>query len=97
VDLTWQHLGIMNLGAEVGAMDIGGYLGAMDLGAEVRVYNYTPSTVSSFYSFLFFQTTNINLKHRPSIVPLYQGNLPPFSLFCYVLLIGLGLHFRYHF
>jgi hypothetical protein len=56
VDLTWQHLGVMNLGAEVGAMDIGGYLGA-----KVRVYNYTPSAVSSFYSFLFFQTTNIDL------------------------------------
>jgi hypothetical protein len=29
VDLTWQHLGAMDLGAEVGAMD---------LGAELRVY-----------------------------------------------------------
>jgi hypothetical protein len=85
VDLTWQHLGVMNLGAEVGTMDIGGYLGAMDLGVEVGVYNYTPSPVSSFYSFLFFQMTNMNLKHRlGSIVPLYQGNLHPFSLFCYV-------------
>jgi hypothetical protein len=50
--LTWQHLSARDLGAEVGAMDLGAYL------AEVRVYKYTGSAVSSFYSFLFFQTPN---------------------------------------
>jgi hypothetical protein len=60
----WQHLNTITLGgfgAEVGAMDLATYLGTMDLGANLRVYKYPTSGVSSFYSFLFFQTTNINL------------------------------------
>jgi hypothetical protein len=55
------------------------HLGAITHGADLRVYKYPTSAVSSFYSFLFFQTTNIKLNQRlTSIVPLYQGNLPPF-------------------
>jgi hypothetical protein len=54
----------------------------MDLGAELSGYKYLALTVSSLYSYLFFQTTNINLNQRlGSIVTLYQGNLPPFSSF----------------
>jgi hypothetical protein len=84
--MTWQHLGTITLDVDVGAMDLGAYLGAMDLGAQLYVYKYIPSVVSSFYTFLFFQTTNIKLNHQlGSIIPLYQGNLPPsFFLFCYV-------------
>jgi hypothetical protein len=39
VDLTWQHLGVVDLGAEVGAMD---------LGADLHVYKYTTPVVSFF-------------------------------------------------
>jgi hypothetical protein len=63
----------------------------MDLGADLSGYKYLALVVSSLYSYLFFQTTNINLNQRlGSIVPLYQGISLPFSLFCYVQLIGLG-------
>jgi hypothetical protein len=51
VDLTWQYLGAVDLGAEVGAMDLGADLGAMDLGADLRVYKYPTPAVS----FLIFE------------------------------------------
>jgi hypothetical protein len=72
VGLTWQHLDAMTLAAEVGDMD---------LGADLHIYKYPTSVVDSFYSFLFFQITNINLNQRlGSIVHVYQGNLS--SFFC---------------
>jgi hypothetical protein len=37
VDLTWQHLGAVDLDAD---------LGAMDLGADLYVYKYTTLVVS---------------------------------------------------
>jgi hypothetical protein len=75
VYLTCQHLGTITLDVELGVID----LGAIDLGTDVRVYKYFTLIVSSFYSFLFFQTTNIKLNQQlGSIVPLYQVNLPPF-------------------
>jgi hypothetical protein len=42
VDLTWQYLGAMDLGAEVGAMDLDADLGAMDLGADLRAAAEAP-------------------------------------------------------
>jgi hypothetical protein len=54
-------------------------LDALDLDIDLRVYKYPTPAISFFYSFLFYQTTNINLNQRlGSIVPVYQGNLPSF-------------------
>jgi hypothetical protein len=43
VYLTWHYLGTMDLGA----MNLGAEVGAMDLGADLRVYKYLTSLVSS--------------------------------------------------
>jgi hypothetical protein len=47
VDLTWQHLGAVDLGAEVGAMDLSADLGAMDLGADLKFIVPTRETTNS--------------------------------------------------
>jgi hypothetical protein len=62
VKLMWQQVDAITLDVEVGVMD---------LSVDLRGYIYPTSIVSSFYSFLFFQTININLNQQlGTIVPL---------------------------
>jgi hypothetical protein len=62
MELMWQQVGAITLDVEVGVMD---------LSVDLRGYKYPTSIVSSFYSFLFFQTININLNQQlGTIVPL---------------------------
>jgi hypothetical protein len=62
MELMWQQVGAITLDVEVVVMD---------LSVDLRGYKYPTSIVSSFYSFLFFQTININLNQQlGTIVPL---------------------------
>jgi hypothetical protein len=56
VDLTWQYLSVVDLGAEVGAMDLGVEVGATDLGVNVilkSVIKEDRDNLNSLWSLLF--------------------------------------------